>query len=100
MTTWASDGLAWLRRLWAWLREPERCPECRLTRQKAHIIRCPCDWRLDHLGDSGGCRPASPKRAPGRLPGAEFEEERASDAENEKAGSGAGLPLHRRGGVR
>src|SRR4051812_23380787 len=25
-------SVTWLRRLWAWLREPERCPECGLTR--------------------------------------------------------------------
>jgi hypothetical protein len=40
-----SRTVTWLRRLWAWLREPERCPECGLTRRKADIVRCPCDWR-------------------------------------------------------
>jgi hypothetical protein len=40
--------LTWLRRLRASLRDPERCPECGLTRQKADIIKCPCDWRDGH----------------------------------------------------
>jgi hypothetical protein len=26
--------VTWLRRLWAWLRDPERCPECGLTRRR------------------------------------------------------------------
>jgi hypothetical protein len=28
-----------------WLRDPDRCPECGLTRRKAEITKCPCDWR-------------------------------------------------------
>jgi hypothetical protein len=43
-----APALTWLRRLWAWLRDPERCPECGLTRKKADIVRCPCDWRDGH----------------------------------------------------
>ena len=40
-------AVTWLRRLWAALHEPERCPECGLTPRKAEIIKCPCDWRYD-----------------------------------------------------
>ena len=40
-----SRTMTWLHRLWAWLRAPERCPECGLTRRKADLVRCPCDWR-------------------------------------------------------
>jgi hypothetical protein len=43
-----SHTLTWLRRLWASLRDPERCPECGLTHRKADIVRCPCDWRDGH----------------------------------------------------
>jgi hypothetical protein len=43
-----SRTLTWLRRLWASLRDPERCPECGLTRRQADIIKCPCDWRDGH----------------------------------------------------
>ncbi len=38
---WLPRTVTWLRRLWAALRDPERCPECGLTRQKADIVRRP-----------------------------------------------------------
>ena len=45
---WLPRTVTWLHCLWAALRDSERCPECGLTRHKADIVRCPCDWRYDH----------------------------------------------------
>ena len=62
-----SRTVTWLRRLWASLRDPERCHECGLTRQKADIVRCPCDWRPRYLNcrsPLAGIRiPLKPSRA-------------------------------------